>query len=321
MRTPDTMTFPKAMLITMRPYLLFLSGITGIAGIAAVPGAPTTIVLLVSVASFLSYGFGQALTDCFQTDTDAISAPYRPLAQGAVSRKSILIASLAGLTLCSAIFTIGNPANLFLGAVAVVGLATYTWFKRRWWGGPWYNAWIVAVLCIMAYLAGTGTGVEAPPSSLVPLLALVFFGYANFVLSGYFKDIAADRQTGYNTFPVVYGRGAAAFASDVLAAGATTALAVILLTSWTGTSSVESVAGSAGFALLGAFYAVRGQLLLHRNTRDGDAHKPIRHVIQSYVLYLAAAAVTFQPSWTLPLVLFYVAFLAVLAHRTERSQI
>jgi 4-hydroxybenzoate polyprenyltransferase len=321
MQTPETLTFPKAMLITMRPYLLFLSGITGIAGIAAVPEASTTIVLLVSVASFLSYGFGQALTDCFQTDTDAISAPYRPLVQGAVSRKSILIASLAGLTLCSAIFAIGNPANLFFGAIAVAGLATYTWFKRHWWGGPWYNAWIVVVLCIMAYLTGTGDGVGALPSSLVPLLALVFFGYANFVLSGYFKDIEADRQTGYNTFLVVYGRNAASITSDILAVGATAALTVILLQSWSETPSVVHVAGSAGFALLGAVYAIRGQVLLHRNTRDEDAHTPIRYVVQSYVLYLSAAAVTFQPSWTLPLVLFYGAFLAVLAHRTERSQI
>jgi len=84
-QTTGSVTFLKAMVITMRPYLLFLSGITGIAGVAAVPGAPTPTVLLVFVASFLSYGFGQALTDCFQTDTDALSAPYRPLVRGTVS--------------------------------------------------------------------------------------------------------------------------------------------------------------------------------------------------------------------------------------------
>jgi len=38
----------------------------------------------------------------------------------------------------------------------------------------------------------------------------VFFGYANFVVMGYFKDISADRATGYRTFPVTFGWRAAA---------------------------------------------------------------------------------------------------------------
>ena len=36
-------------------------------------------------------------------------------------------------------------------------------------------------------------------------LLAVFFGYANFVLAGYFKDVDADRATGYHTLPVVFG--------------------------------------------------------------------------------------------------------------------
>ncbi|MBM3297987.1 MAG: penicillin-binding protein 2, partial [Candidatus Aminicenantes bacterium] len=46
---------------------------------------------------FLSYGFGQALTDCFQTDTDSLSAPYRPLVRGTISRGQVLAVSLGGL--------------------------------------------------------------------------------------------------------------------------------------------------------------------------------------------------------------------------------
>lgn len=319
--TTGSMTFLKAMVITMRPYLLFLSGITGIAGIAAVPGASTTTVLLVFVASFLSYGFGQALTDCFQTDTDALSAPYRPLVRGAVSKRAILLASLAGLTFCSAVFAIGSSTNVILGGIAVAGLATYTWFKRRWWGGPWYNAWIVVALCVMAYLTGTGGGVSTVPSSMLPLLALVFFAYANFVLSGYFKDISADRQTAYNTFPVVYGRRAASLASDLLAAGSTAGLITLLIGLWQKDLPLEGIVGSAGFAVWGAAHTLLGQIHLHRNREDADAHTPIRHVVQSYMLYLSAAAAAYQPSWIVPLVIFYAAFLVVLTHRTERSQI
>ena len=38
------------------------------------------------VASFLAYGFGQALTDWFRRDTDRLSAPYRPLS-GSIQTK------------------------------------------------------------------------------------------------------------------------------------------------------------------------------------------------------------------------------------------
>ena len=321
MQTTRSMTFPRAMLITMRPYLLFLSGITGAAGLAAAPEASIAIVLPVFLASFFSYGFGQALTDCFQTDTDALSAPYRPLVRGTVRKSSVLMASLVGLTLCSLAFALGNSVNLILGLVAVCGLATYTWFKRRWWGGPWYNAWIVVLLSVMAYLAGSGGTIASLPASLIPLILVVFFGYANFVLAGYFKDIAADRQTGYLTFPVVFGRKAASFVSDALAAGATVALVVLLSHTWPESHSWQELLGSAAFMVLGGVHMVVAQVLLHRNSEDKDAHRPIRNVVQGYVLYLSAAAASMQPSWTLPLVAFYVGFLLVLRHRTERSQI
>ena len=321
MQTTRSMTFPRAMLITMRPYLLFLSGITGAAGLAAAPEASIAIVLPVFLASFFSYGFGQALTDCFQTDTDALSAPYRPLVRGTVSKSSVLAASLVGLTLCSLAFALGNSVNLILGLFAVCGLATYTWFKRRWWGGPWYNAWIVVLLSVMAYLAGSGGTISSLPASLIPLILVVFFGYANFVLAGYFKDIAADRQTGYLTFPVVFGRKAASFVSDALAVGATGALVVLLSHTWPESHSWQELLGSAAFTVLGGVHMVVAQVLLHRNSEDKDAHRPIRNVVQGYILYLSAAATSMQPSWTLPLVAFYAGFLLVLRHRTERSQI
>ena len=61
--------FLKGYLITMRPYLLFVSGITGIVGMSLGPDIISIKIILVFLASFLSYGFGQALTDCFQMDT------------------------------------------------------------------------------------------------------------------------------------------------------------------------------------------------------------------------------------------------------------
>src|SRR5687768_3336734 len=85
--------FWKAYFIQMRPYLLFVSGIAGLAGIAMVNGEdlPGWKIILAFIPLFLGYGFGQALTDCFQTDTDKLSAPYRPLSREIVSIKSVLI--------------------------------------------------------------------------------------------------------------------------------------------------------------------------------------------------------------------------------------
>ncbi|HLF13932.1 MAG TPA: UbiA family prenyltransferase, partial [Bacteroidota bacterium] len=140
--TPTTISFFRGYLVTMRPYLLFVSGVTGIAGMSFGDTSDPARLVSIFAACFLSYGFGQALTDCFQTDTDAISSPYRPLTRGAISRNTTLAVSLAGLTGCISVLGYWEPMNILLGTLAGGGLATYTWFKRRWWGGPWYNAWI-----------------------------------------------------------------------------------------------------------------------------------------------------------------------------------
>lgn len=320
MSISGALRFFRAMYVTMRPYLLFLSGITGAAGLAVAGAGDVTTVSIVFVASFLSYGFGQALTDCFQTDTDALSAPYRPLIQGTVSTRQVLIVSVFGLALCSGIFALLNIWNLLLGAVAVAGLATYTWFKRRWWGGPWYNAWIVVLLCLMAYKAGVGEETRIPPA-LPALLVTVFFGYANFVLAGYFKDIEADRATGYNTFPVVFGRRRAALVSHVLAAGTVAGLALTLTRipgTWYATTAVVFPIGFAGWGLR---HSCRGQLLLWQNTNDVEAHRAIRSVVETYVLFLGAAVTALRPAWGPAVLTLYILFLVTMSSRVERSQI
>src|SRR5687767_4482618 len=79
--------FWSAYVVQMRPYLLFISGIAGISGISmhANPAAAGWKVFAAAIVFFFGYGFGQALTDCFQTDTDKLSAPYRPLSKEIIS--------------------------------------------------------------------------------------------------------------------------------------------------------------------------------------------------------------------------------------------
>jgi 4-hydroxybenzoate polyprenyltransferase len=309
---PLSLSFIKAYIITMRPYLMFVSGITGIAGMSFSSASHDIDFLLIFLASFLSYGFGQALTDCFQTDTDSISSPYRPLTQNVVSKKAFLITSAAGLTFCVGILAFYNPLNLLLGLLAGSGLATYTYFKRRWWGGPFYNAWIVVVLFFMALLA-SGGDINSP--MVLPAATAVLFGYANFVLSGYFKDIEADRITGYNTLPVVFGRRVSVFISDIFAAVTLAALFIIV------SPVISSGAGVLIFFLSGTGFSVYAQYRLHKVNTDQQAHRAISPVVHSYILLLSSVSLSVRPEWLIPLIIFYLAYLFVLKIRPSKEQI
>jgi 4-hydroxybenzoate polyprenyltransferase len=307
--------FIRAYVTTMRPYLMFVSGITGIAGLSLSQATSLIQELLVAAAAFLSYGFGQALTDCFQTDTDSISSPYRPLTQGIITKVQVLCVSIPGLVFCVAIFGAANPFNFVLGILAGLGLATYTPFKRRWWGGPFYNAWIVATLCIMGMLTGP---VHITPQ-VIWTVSAAFFGYANFVLSGYFKDIAADKATGYNTFPVVFGRLRSALMSDLFAMAACASTIAALGPDLLRDDATTRYA--AAFALTGIAAAIVGQVRLHRVRTDSEAHRAISPVVHSYLLLLSSIAIMQRPSWIPGILMFYAAFVLVMNGRPEKSQI
>ncbi|MGA2623420.1 MAG: UbiA family prenyltransferase [Bacteroidota bacterium] len=313
--------FARAYLTTMRPYLMFVSGITGLVGMSFIPEIDITKASLLFISCFLSYGFGQALTDCFQVDTDSLSAPYRPLTRGIISKKQVLVVSVLGLLLCTTVFAFYNPWNLLLGSVAGLGLATYTPFKRKWWGGPFYNAWIVAVLCTMAFAAGDANFFSGLSTSFVLALAAVFFGYSNFVLAGYFKDIYADRQTDYRTLPVVFGRRVSAFVSDGFAVLAL-APAIVLLIGVVGTHPVFlSVVPAIAFGTAGLIASAVAQIRLHRVVSDDGAHSAIGPVVHSYILVLSSIACMRKPEWAAFLTLFYAGFVMVLKIRPARNQI
>jgi 4-hydroxybenzoate polyprenyltransferase len=310
-----------AYVITMRPYLMFISGITGAAGLSFARTMNPAAAAAILLASFLSYGFGQALTDCFQIDTDSISSPYRPLTQGKISPTVVLAVSCAGLTGCVAIFGVLNPWNVFLGMVSGAGLATYTWFKRRWWGGPFYNAWIVTVLFLMGTCLVTPDREDISSAPMTAAILSVFFGYANFVLAGYFKDISADRATNYRTLPVVAGRRVSAVVSDLFAAFSVIAAALSVklvgdVTHPTGIPVVPVVFCAAGFAA-----ALVGQVRLHRVTSDAGAHRAITPGLYSYIFLLSAIASCRKPDWAIPLVLFILLFRIVLDRRPASDQV
>lgn len=317
-----TRGFLRSYLITMRPYLLFISGSAGLVGLAFIEEPTIIRVVLAFIPLFLSYGLGQALTDCFQTDTDAISAPYRPLVRGLISRRQVLSVSLAGLAAGVLIMAYLNPAILIFGILAVVGLLTYTPFKRTWWGGPPWNSWIVALLPIMGRLVDREYGLRDIVSlgdsySLAFFLSVVaiFFGYANFVVMGYFKDISADRRTGYRTFPVVFGWRPAAIYSDLAA------VAIAVLTGCALLLSRNLNIGGIVIFLMAVAINLYAQVNIHRVRDESRTHGPIGNVVRAFILYCMAIIVTLKLNWLVPVVVFYLLFELILKLRPEKSQV
>ena len=277
--------------------------------------------ILIFLASFLSYGFGQALTDCFQTDTDSISSPYRPLTQGRISKTQVLIVSITGLVLCISVFTFYNPMNLLLGILSGVGLATYTYFKRKFWSGPFYNAWIVGVLFLMAFLSGLDLSMITENHKLVYGLSAVFWGYANFVLVGYFKDVEADRATGYNTFLVVFGRRLSSIASNIF--GVLTILSVIFVFSYS--NSFERLLEQSLIQIiilaLGILIMFLCQVLVHFIKQDDESSNAISLSVHAYILLLTSIIVLNKNEWIIPMIIFYVLFNLTMIFRPAKNQI
>jgi len=304
----------------MRPYLLFVSGITGIVGLSFAPSISLIGTIILFVVFFLSYGFGQALTDCFQIDTDSLSSPYRPLTRGVIRKTDVLIISLIGLIFIGFTLTIFSFVNLFLCLLAILGLATYTYFKKLWWAGPFYNAWIVSLLCLIAFIAGGGN-LKIAETSFYLLLLAVLFGYANFVLSGYFKDISADRKTGYNTLPVVYNLYFSKIVSDIFALLTVILCAVILFNTLNKDfMHVEHII-AAIFFVFGCIMSIVAQIKLHKVFDEKQAHIAISPVVHCYILLLASVTVVQKPTWMIFLCIFYVGFIITMKLRPMKEQI
>lgn len=309
-----TPVFWSAYFVQMRPYLLFISGIAGLAGISlnADPGITGWKFIVSSMLFFFAYGFGQALTDCFQTDTDKLSAPYRPLSREIISVKNVFIISLLFLLATGILFYLLNPYCFWLSMLAVIGLATYSWVKKKAGiAGPFYNAWIVSLLPLMGYLSCSDH--STIPAAIWPYILITFFSYANFVLIGYLKDIEADKQTGYKTFPVVFGWDRTVVTGDVFAL-------ITLLAAWfipyaTLTEWLVRV--------LASIIIVAGQVYAHlsKNKDEKDALIPILATVRGFILIHISIILHFQPGWLIGLCIFYALFEITLYKRPSKYQV
>jgi 4-hydroxybenzoate polyprenyltransferase len=265
---------------------------------------------------FLGYGFGQCLTDSYQKDTDSISAPYRPLVKGEITERDLRIVAFTGFAL-SAIFVLWlNAWNALWAGLSVLGLATYTFFKKHYWfAGPFYNAWIVVLLPVMGIISVTRQGLFGLLQEEFLYLALLsFFSYSNFVIIGYLKDITADRRTGYKTFPVIFGWNPTVWVGDLFLV--LSALFGYLLLRDSGT--IPAMVFWAATLL-----AVTGQLYAHLVKPKSEIRSSysIETTVRSFILWHLAVVLQYRPEWLIFSVLFYLLFEWVLYGRPSQSQI
>lgn len=318
-----SLVFWRSYGITLRPYLLFLSGVTGLVGLSIPQSMSRPAFVAAFAAFFFTYGLGQALTDVFQTDTDAISSPYRPLTQGIIRGRDVFIVSLLGLTLCGAVFLLLNPWTAIPSVLGIIGLATYTPFKRMWWSGPAWNSWIVALLPVIGVLCGGGALLQVIQNPVLwGAMVSAFFSYAIFVLLGYHKDISADRQTGYNTIPVVFGWKASVVISALYLLGAV-AGSSFLLSQIDLFSSLATFSGATAAALwaAGIVALAWSHISMWRIREEAEAHRSIAFVVRGYTLFHLGEAVALRNDIALAALIFYGLFELVLAIRPEKSQI
>lgn len=306
--------FARAYFVTLRPYLCFVSGATGLVGIALTESLGFLGVIALGCVFFVAYGLGQALTDVTQLDTDAISAPYRPMVRGMVRPRDVFLVSLIGLGACALVLVLFNPSMGLFALVPVFGLATYTPMKRRFWAGPIWNSWIVAMLPFLGAISDGRSArvvLRSPPT--LGVIALTFFAYMTFVLLGYLKDVEADRRTGYATLPVRFGRRstvAVSFVCALLALGSS--LPILTRGAHTG-----------GLLLwaLGAVMLLAAHVKAWRVTADADAHPAITMGLRGYVAIHLGAAIMLRPTLLVVGLLMAAAFEVVLARRPCREQV
>jgi len=308
--------FWKCYGVHMRPYLLFVSGITGLMGTTLAHGSMNYFLFSISIIPFFfGYGFGQALTDAFQTDTDKISSPYRPLSKGYISPGQVLKVSISGLIFIASILIYLSWYNIILCTLSIIGLATYSYVKHFWPFGPFHNSWIVMLLPIMGFLAMGGrlNLHSILTREWIPYL-ITFTSYYNFVLIDYLKDIDADRQTGYHTFPVVFG-----WMPTLWLGNLNIVIYLVLGYLW-----LDSLYSLGGFILiLTAIVAFSGQIKGHfaKDHSPISATLPIENTVRALVLIHIMIMIKNRPELLWFCLIFYLLFEITLWRRPEKTQI
>jgi hypothetical protein len=142
-----------------------------------------------------------------------------------------------------------------------------------------------------------------------------------FVLMGYFKDVTADRATGYDTIVVHFGRGPTLWVSAWH-----TALALACSLALVGTDAGAKFVGWPGLVggvlwLGGALALAGAHMMIAGTSRDNEAHPAIALVVVGFVALHLGEATLLRPGFWLASALIFPLSLVLLARRPERTQV
>jgi 4-hydroxybenzoate polyprenyltransferase len=242
--------------------------------------------------------------------------------RGEITRAQVLAVSIVALLAITALYAWLNPWTMIPAALAVAGIVLYTPFKRRWWGGPPWNSWVVATLPLIGVLLGGGTPSEVLARGEVWLaMGSVYFSYAVFVLLGYFKDVEADRATGYDTMVVRFGRPASVWVSAMHAVLALGCSAALLHTAAEPAGAVWPGVVGGSLWIGSALAIVVAHFMIASTSRDQEAHPAIALVVVGYVGLHFGETALLRPALTTAVALIFPVSVLTLACRPQKTQV
>ena len=140
-------------------------------------------------------------------------------------------------------------------------------------------------------------------------------------LTGYFKDIEADRATAYNTLPVVFGRKISSIVSDAFGFIVSTSVFALVIILAFDSFPFQTIIKALVFIYTGIGVSIFTQMNLHSVKSDSEAHKAIAPCVHSYILLLSGIAILNKPDWFILLLIFYFLYIITLKVRPARNQI
>lgn len=208
--------FAWAVLRSLRPHYFVFPGAAALAGAAAAPSVHVlSSVVIVSIATALSWGIGQLINDLVDVEADRIDAPHRAGVRGLLPEgPTVAVAILLAVVVTIAVASVGPLA---LGLLAVSALLLLAYHPAKMVPGLGN----VAHGALMGSVAALGF-VSAAPDALeksVSVSAIVAVLAAVYLEANYEKDAAGDRAAGYRTLAHVLGLRGSALMRLVLGLG------------------------------------------------------------------------------------------------------
>lgn len=192
---------------TVRPDLVFYSGLVSVAGALLAADDPSPWRLLGAwAAPTLGWFAAMYGGDYFDRDLDAIAKPQRPIPSGRMPARVALAGMVACIGLGMVIALALNPISGFVVIVtAALGIAYSKYLKAR---GIWGNV-VRGAITAMAFLFGVLAVAPSPPLELLPIALIFWLHDSASNVIGAICDADGDRAGGYHTFPVRHGEAAA----------------------------------------------------------------------------------------------------------------